>query len=72
MRLALFSLWNTVAIEDTRMNTQISSKFAALAVALMLNAVIVGATGYLFSSWFQNARVSTHECAEATTVFGVV
>jgi hypothetical protein len=55
------------------MNTQISSKFAALAVALMLNAVIVGATAYLFSTRFQqNAEVTTNECVKAMTVFGVV
>jgi hypothetical protein len=58
---------------ETCMNTQISSKFAALAVALMLNAVIVGATAYLFSTRFQqNAEVTTIECAKAMTAFGVV
>jgi hypothetical protein len=30
------------------MNTAISSKFAALAIALSMNALIMGAVGYLF------------------------
>ena len=32
------------------MNTQISSKFAALAVALMMNSLIIGGVAYLFTS----------------------
>ena len=32
------------------MNTQISSKFAALAVALMMNSLLIGGVAYLFSS----------------------
>jgi hypothetical protein len=32
------------------MNTQISSKFAALAVALMMNSLIIGAVAYLFNA----------------------
>jgi hypothetical protein len=31
------------------MNTQISSKFAALAVALMMNSMIIGGVAYLFT-----------------------
>ena len=31
------------------MNTQISTKFAALAVALMMNSLIIGGIAYLFS-----------------------
>jgi len=31
------------------MNTQMSSKFAALAVALMMNSLIMGGVAYLFS-----------------------
>ena len=31
------------------MNTQISSKFAALAVALMMNSLIIGGVAYLFN-----------------------
>ena len=32
------------------MNTQISSKLAALAVALMMNSVMLGGVAYLFNS----------------------
>ena len=31
------------------MNTQISTKLAALAVALMMNSVIIGGVAYLFN-----------------------
>jgi hypothetical protein len=31
------------------MNTQIASKFAALAVALMMNSLIIGGVAYLFT-----------------------
>jgi uncharacterized membrane protein affecting hemolysin expression len=37
------------------MNTQISTKLAALAVALMMNSVIIGGVAYLF-----NAQVHQH------------
>ena len=30
------------------MNTQISTKLAALAVALMINSLVIGGVGYLF------------------------
>ena len=32
------------------MNTQISTKLAALAVALMMNSVIIGGVAYLFNA----------------------
>jgi hypothetical protein len=32
------------------MSTQISSKLAALAIALMMNSLIIGAVAYLFSA----------------------
>jgi hypothetical protein len=35
------------------MNTQISSKLAALAVALMMNSLIIGGVAYLFNSPLQ-------------------
>jgi hypothetical protein len=35
------------------MNTQISSKLAALAVALMMNTVIMGGVAYVFNGQFQ-------------------
>jgi hypothetical protein len=44
------------------MNTQISSKFAALAVALMMNGLIIGGVAYLF-----NSSLHTH-----TAVAGLV
>jgi hypothetical protein len=34
--------------KETHMNTTISSKFAALAIALAMNSLIMGAVGYLF------------------------
>jgi hypothetical protein len=36
--------------QETHMNTQISTKLAALAVALMMNTLIIGGVGYLFNS----------------------
>jgi hypothetical protein len=39
------------------MNTQISTKLAALAVALMMNSLIIGGVAYLFNSQFQHATV---------------
>jgi hypothetical protein len=35
------------------MSTQISSKLAALAIALMVNSLIIGAATYLFSGQIQ-------------------
>ena len=35
------------------MNTQISTKLAALAVALMMNSLIIGGVAYLFNSPLQ-------------------
>jgi hypothetical protein len=32
------------------MNTQISSKFAAMAVALMMNSLIISAVAYVFNA----------------------
>jgi hypothetical protein len=39
------------------MNTQISTKLAALAVALMMNSVIIGGVAYLFNSQVQHTPV---------------
>jgi hypothetical protein len=36
-------------ISETIMNTQISSKLAALAAALMMNSLLIGGVAYLFS-----------------------
>jgi hypothetical protein len=35
--------------KETFMNTQISSKLAALAIALVMNTVIIGAVAHLFT-----------------------
>jgi hypothetical protein len=40
------------------MNTQISSKLAALAVALMMNSLIFGSVAYLFNGRIQQTTVS--------------
>jgi hypothetical protein len=40
------------------MSTQISSKLAALAIALMMNSLIIGTVAYLFSG-----QVSQHSSA---------
>jgi hypothetical protein len=36
-------------ISETFMNTQISSKLAALAAALMMNSLLIGGVAYLFN-----------------------
>jgi hypothetical protein len=42
------------------MNTQISTKLAALAVALMMNSLIIGGVAYLFNSQLhQHAAVTS-------------
>jgi hypothetical protein len=39
------------------MNTQISSKLIALAAALMMNSMIIGAVAYLFNSQLHQQTV---------------
>jgi hypothetical protein len=41
------------------MTTQISTKLAALAVALMMNTLIIGGVGYLFNSQLQQRPAVT-------------
>jgi hypothetical protein len=41
------------------MNTPISSKLAALAVALMMNSLIAGGVAYLFKSQIQESAINT-------------
>jgi hypothetical protein len=36
------------------MNTQISNKLAALAVALMMNSLIIGGVAYMFNAQLQH------------------
>jgi hypothetical protein len=47
------------------MNTQISSKLAALAVALMMNSLIAGGVAYLFKGQIQESanNTSLHDTA---------
>lgn len=50
------------------MNTQISSKLAALAIALMMNTLIVGGVACLFNSRIQqNSTAITQDRAAALT-----
>jgi hypothetical protein len=54
------------------MNTQISTKFAALAIALMVNGFLIGGVAYLFNSQLpQNAAITLAHAA-ATTLNGAV
>jgi hypothetical protein len=45
--------------QETHMTTQISTKLAALAVALMMNTLIIGGVGYLFNSQAQQHAAVT-------------
>jgi hypothetical protein len=50
------------------MNTQISTKLAALAVALMMNSLIIGGVAYMFNgAAHQQAVISLAHAAAATT-----
>ena len=56
---------------ETHMNTQISTKLAALAVALMMNSLIIGGVAYLFNSQVQqHTTVLAH--TPAPTLNGAV
>jgi hypothetical protein len=48
------------------MNTQISSKLAALAVALMMNSLIAGGVAYLFNGQIQQSATNTLSHGAAT------
>jgi hypothetical protein len=54
------------------MNTQISTKLAALAVALMMNSVIIGGVAYLFNSQLQHTPVTSLAHAAAPALNGSV
>jgi uncharacterized membrane protein len=43
----------TAILQETSMNTQISSKLAAFAIALMMNSFIIGGVAYLFDAQTQ-------------------
>jgi uncharacterized protein HemX len=50
------------------MNTQISSKLAALAVALMMNSLIIGGVSYLFTGQIQqHESTASRDFAAAQT-----
>ena len=50
------------------MNTQISSKLAALAVALVMNTVIMGGVAHLFSSQLQLRTAAITQTAQTARV----
>jgi hypothetical protein len=55
------------------MNTQISTKLAALAAALMMNSLLIGGVAYLFSGpLHQRASVMSLAHAVASTLDGAV
>jgi hypothetical protein len=54
------------------MNTQISTKLAALAVALMMNSVIIGGVAYLFNSQVQHTPVISLAHTAASALNGSV
>jgi hypothetical protein len=57
--------FRNVIAEDTVMNTSISTKLAAIALALMANSLIMGGVAYLF-----NARLG--QPTAVTSVAGTV
>jgi len=70
--IALLLVGNTFTTDDssqeTLMNTQISSKLAALAVALMMNSLIIGSVAYVFNGQTrQNATSVSLDRASAQT-----
>jgi hypothetical protein len=55
------------------MNTQISTKFAALVAALMMNSLIAGGIAYLFNgAMHQHTTVMSVAQVGVTTVTGAV
>jgi hypothetical protein len=58
--------------QENAMTTQISSKLAALAVALMINSMIFGGVAYLFNSEVQHASVPSLAEAAPTAQTGAV
>jgi hypothetical protein len=56
------------------MNTQISTKLAALAVALMMNSLIIGGVAYLFNGQLHEhaALTSLAQSSAATQANGAV
>ena len=59
--------------KETHMHTQISTKFAALAVALMMNSLIIGGIAYLFNGpLHQHTTVLSVASAAVATMRGAV
>jgi hypothetical protein len=55
------------------MNTQISTKLAALAVALMINSLIIGGVAYMFNSQLQqHATFASLAHSSVSTLPGAV
>jgi hypothetical protein len=55
------------------MNTQISTKLAALAIALMMNSLLIGGIAYLFTGpSYQHTAVVSLAHTAAMTVSGAV
>ena len=54
------------------MNTQISTKLAALAVALMMNTLLIGGVAYLFNSQVHETAIVSIAHTAAATVKGAV
>jgi hypothetical protein len=50
MRLALSWVWLLNILKDIVMNTRISQKLTAVAIAVIVNAAIMGGVAYLFSN----------------------
>jgi hypothetical protein len=54
------------------MNTQISTKLAALAAALMLNTALIGGVAFLFNSKVHQASIVSLAHTPAARVLGAV
>jgi hypothetical protein len=58
--------------QETIMNTQISTKLAALAVALMMNSLLIGGVAYLFNGQLHQTSVVSLAHTAAARVVGTV
>ncbi len=54
----VFNPQSQTSYRETTMSTQISSKLAALAIALMMNSLIIGAVAYLFNGQIQQRPIN--------------
>ena len=54
------------------MNTQISTKLAALAIALMMNSLLIGGVAYLFNSQLPHTTIVSLAQTDASTLNGAV